>query len=134
MLTTLAYKSLKSRKLTAIMTVIAVAISIYVFVSAALLKQQTRVNFTRAVSGVDLIVGPKTGSLNLLLASIYRIGNVNSSMNYNTQEWLERQSQVDWVLPIAMGDSHRGFRVIATSEEYFIKFNNSKSYPLLKTT
>ncbi|MDO6719421.1 ABC transporter permease [Psychrosphaera sp. 1_MG-2023] len=122
MLTTLAYKSLKSRKLTAIMTVIAVAISIYVFVSVALLKQQTRVNFTRAVSGVDLIVGPKTGSLNLLLASIYRIGNVNSSMNYNTQEWLERQSQVDWVLPIAMGDSHRGFRVIATSEEYFTKF------------
>lgn len=122
MLITLAYKSLKSRKLTAIMTVVAVAISIYVFVSVALLKQQTRVNFTRAVSGVDLIVGPKTGSLNLLLASIYRIGNVNSSMNNDTLSWLESQGQVDWVLPIAMGDSHRGFRVIATSTRYFTTF------------
>ena len=54
------------------MTLMAISVAIFVLLGIEQIRQQARDSFASTVSGVDLIVGAKTGSLNLLLYSVFR--------------------------------------------------------------
>ncbi|MGY0588925.1 MAG: ABC transporter permease, partial [Paraglaciecola chathamensis] len=75
MLTKLALRSLKARKLMAGLTIFSIAVSMFVLFSVEHLRNEVRANFERAVSGVDIIAGARTSQLNLLLYSVFHIGN-----------------------------------------------------------
>ena len=133
MLLKLAWKSLLSRKATVFLTIMSISASAFVLFSVDTLRQQAKSSFTRSVSGVDLIVGPRTGQLNLLLYSVFRIGNPTNSMSWESYLDIDRNPKVSWSIPIALGDSHSGYRVIGTSVdyfEYFEYFKYGKKLPL----
>ena len=75
MLFKVAWLSLMNRKMSASLTVFSIAISVFVLLSVEHIRGETKASFGRTVSGVDLIVGARTGQLNLLLYSVFRIGN-----------------------------------------------------------
>lgn len=122
MLASLARKSLWSRKITVGLTVVSITISVLVLIAIQHIKTEAKTSFTNTVSGVDLIVGARTGQLNLLLYSVFRIGNATSNINWESYQTLAKQKQVAWTIPISLGDSHKGFRVLGTTESYFEHF------------
>ncbi|GAA3528351.1 ABC transporter permease [Zobellella aerophila] len=115
----LAFKSLWARRLTAGLTLAAIAISVVLLVGVEKVRIELKDGFARTISGTDLIVGARSGQLNLLLYSVFRLGNPTNNISWESYQQIKRQKGVAWTIPLSLGDSHQGFRVLGTSEDYF---------------
>jgi len=122
MLSTIAIESLKRRKTTAILTLLSITISISLLLCVDVIRTQVKTSFTRTVSGVDLIVGAPSGQLNLLLSSVFNIGTPTKGIEYKSIAALQSNKQVSWLIPLSLGDTHRGFRVVGTTNSFFDHF------------
>ncbi|RUO26910.1 peptide ABC transporter permease [Aliidiomarina minuta] len=123
-------KSLLSRRGTVLMTVLTLAISLSLLFSIEHIRQQAKASFTSSVSGTDLIVGARSGQLNLLLYSIFRVGNPTNNISWDTYQHIKQHRQIEWTVPISLGDSHQGYRVIGTNGDYFRHFKYARQQPL----
>ncbi|MEP6723237.1 MAG: FtsX-like permease family protein, partial [Variovorax sp.] len=94
------------------------------------IRTELRQNFSSSVSGTDLIVGARTGSTQLLLYSVFRIGAATNNVSWKSVQALAAHKGVDWVVPLSLGDSHHGFAVLATTPEYFEHFRYGNKQPL----
>jgi putative ABC transport system permease protein len=119
----LAVKSLLNRKGSVMLTVLAMAVSIFVLLGVEHIRGQSKQSFNSTVSGVDLIVGARTGSMNLLLYSVFRMGSPTNNIDWQTYQNISANPKVAWVIPISLGDSHKGFRVMGTTTDYFTYFS-----------
>ena len=115
----LALQSLRNRWLTALLTVIAIAVSIMLLLGVEKVRVGARQSFADTISGTDLIVGARSGSIQLLLYSVFRIGNATNNITWTSFEDIAKRPEVAWVVPLSLGDSHRGFRVLGTTPDYF---------------
>lgn len=115
----LAWRSLMNRKVSALLTVIAIALSVALFLGVEKARNAAKAGFDNTISGTELIVGAPSGQINLLLYSVFRLGNATAEISWPTYEDIAARSDVDWAVPISLGDSHRGFRVLGTTQTYF---------------
>jgi putative ABC transport system permease protein len=115
----LALQSLRNRWLTALLTVIAIAVSIALLLGVEKVRTGARQSFADTLSGTDLIIGARSGSLNLLLYSVFRIGNATNNITWTSYQELAARPEVAWSVPLSLGDTHRGFRVLGTTRDYF---------------
>lgn len=118
-LLTLAWRSAGSRRFSLGLVVLCIALSSFLLLAVERLRLEARESFVRGVSGTDLIVGPRTGSVQLLLSTVFHAGQVPHTMRPASAEALAADPAVAWVLPIALGDSYRGFPVVASTPAYF---------------
>lgn len=125
----LAWASLMNRKGSALLTILAVALSVALFLGVEKAREGAREGFNSTISGTDLIVGARSGPINLLLYSVFRLGDATAEISWPTYEWLREREDVAWTVPISLGDSHRGFRVMGTTTDYFelYKFSGGRS-------
>ena len=126
----LALASLGNRRFTALLTVFAIALSVCLLLAVERVRTEARASFANTISGTDLIVGARSGSVNLLLYSVFRIGNATNNIRWDSFERFADHRQVKWAIPISLGDSHRGYRVMGTSPAYFEHFRYARSQPL----
>ncbi|WP_333608139.1 ABC transporter permease [Arsukibacterium sp.] len=119
MLIKLARLSLWNRRGTVLLTLLSLTISISLLLGIEHLRKEARNSFTNTVSGTDLIVGARSGQLNLLLYSVFRLGNATANVSYETYERIQRHPQIAWTIPLSLGDSHSGYRVLGTNDNYF---------------
>ena len=119
MLFKLARASLWSRRGTAALCVLSIAISVFVLLSVEFIRQEARDSFGRTLVGTDLIVGARGGQLNLLLYSVFRIGDATNNIRWDSYQALAGDPAVAWAVPLSLGDSHRGYRVLGTNAAYF---------------
>jgi putative ABC transport system permease protein len=115
----LALRSLRNRRATALLTISAIAISVALLLGVEKMRTAARDGFANTVSGVDLIVGARSGQLNLLLYSVFRVGDATANVSWESYQKIARHPDVAWTIPISLGDSHRGFRVMGTNGDYF---------------
>ncbi|MGI3132119.1 ABC transporter permease [Halopseudomonas pachastrellae] len=115
----LALQSLANRRFSALLTVIAIALSVTLLLSVERVRTEARASFASTVSGTDLIVGARSGSVQLLLYSVFRIGNATNNIRWDSFEQISHQPKVKWAIPLSLGDSHRGFRVLGSNQAYF---------------
>ena len=108
------------------MTLMAISVAIFVLLGIEQIRQQARDSFASTVSGVDLIVGAKTGSLNLLLYSVFRIGSPTDNISWQAYRDIADSEDVAWAIPISLGDSHEGYRVVGTTQAFFEHFSFGK--------
>jgi putative ABC transport system permease protein len=116
---TLAFRSLRNRRTTALLTLAAIAVSVALLLGVQKTRTAAREGFANTVSGVDLIVGARSGQLNLLLYSVFRVGDATANVSWETYQKVAGRSDVAWTIPLSLGDSHRGFRVLGTNLDYF---------------
>ncbi|HBY88612.1 MAG TPA: peptide ABC transporter permease [Colwellia sp.] len=119
MLIHLAIKSLLNRKGSIILTIATMSVSLFVMLGVEHIRHQAKSSFASSVSGVDLIVGARTGSMNLLLYSVFRIGTPTNNLGWQSYKRISKESSVRWTVPISLGDSHKGYRVMGTTPNYF---------------
>lgn len=115
----LVFKSLINRRATAILTVASIAVSAGLLSVVDRVRTDAQTSFANTISGADLIVGARSGDLNLLLYSVFRIGNPTNNIRWSSYEKIGSRPEVDWTIPISLGDAHRGYRVLATDLGYF---------------
>ncbi|KTB76982.1 ABC transporter permease [Pseudomonas syringae] len=115
----LAMASLANRRFTAFLTAFAIALSVCLLLAVERVRTEARSSFASTISGTDLIVGARSGSINLLLYSVFRIGNATNNIRWDSFEHFANSKQVKWAIPVSLGDSHRGYRVMGTNEAYF---------------
>lgn len=130
MLAKLALKSLQDRKGSVALSLMAMTVSIFVLLGIEHIRHQTKASFSNTVSGVDLIVGARTSRLNLLLYSVFRVGSPTNNIHWDTYETIKNNSKVKWAIPISLGDSHKGYRVLGTNKDYFKHFRYGKQHKL----
>jgi len=124
----IAWKSLCSRWPTAILAVLAIAMSVALILTVEKIRRDARDSFTQTVSGTDLIIGARSGSVQLLLYSVFRIGNATNNISWKSVEDIQSRPAIDWTIPLSLGDSHAGFRVLGTNQNYFdhYRFGNKR--------
>ncbi|HEX4022721.1 MAG TPA: FtsX-like permease family protein [Acidobacteriaceae bacterium] len=115
----LAYESLRSRKFTTGLTIFSIALSMMLLVGVDRIRQGTQVGFEGTLSQTDLVVGARGGSLPLLLYAVFHIGTANNDISYASYQHFANHPAVLWTIPLSMGDSHRGFRVVATDDNFY---------------
>jgi len=118
----LACKSAWSRRFGLTIVALSVALSTFLLLGLERLRQDVRQQFSQSVSGTDLIVGARTGSVQLLLYSVFRIGNATQNIRWSSAQAIASDPSVAWTIPISLGDSHRGFPVVGTTQAYFAHF------------
>lgn len=126
----LALASAWHRRFVLSITLASVALSAFLLAGIEQIRSDVREGFSQSVSGTDLIVGPRTGSTQLLLYSIFRIGQATNNMRWESVEALMAHRAVRWVVPISLGDSHHGFPVVGTSAAYFEHFRHGDGQAL----
>jgi len=131
MLLRLATQSLLHRKNSVALTCIAMTISIFVLLGVEHIREESKESFSSTISGADLIVGARSGRLNLLLYSVFRLGSPVNNISWRSYQELTSNPNVDWTIPISLGDSHKGFRVLGTTNDYFKYYNYGKKRSLI---
>lgn len=126
----LALASLANRRFTALLTVFAIALSVCLLLAVERVRSEARASFASTISGTDLIVGARSGSVNLLLYSVFRIGNATNNIRWDSFESIAQDRRVKWAIPLSLGDSHRGYRVMGTSTAYFEHYRYGRGQPL----
>jgi putative ABC transport system permease protein len=121
-LLSLAYRSLKNRKLTSILTLLSLALSVSLWIGIEHIRVGARESFSNTISQTDLIVGARGGSLQLLLYTVFHMGSPTANVSYESYEKIKNQSAVLWTIPISLGDSHRGYRVVGTNEDFYRQY------------
>ena len=122
--------SVLNRRVTAGLTLLAIALSIAMLLGVEKVRRDARGAFANTISGTDLIVGARSGAIQLLLYSVFRIGNATSNISWESYREIEQYPHVRWTVPIALGDSHRGFRVMGTSRGYFEHYRYARTESL----
>jgi putative ABC transport system permease protein len=115
----LALKSLLNRRFTVGLILFSIALSVALLLGVERLRTESRASFANTISGTDLVVGARSGAINLLLYSVFRIGDATNNISWKSYRELAAHRLVKWTIPLSLGDSHRGFRVLGTNGDYF---------------
>ena len=122
MLLKLSLSSLYARLVTVGMTVIAISFSLMLYMSVEKLRTSAYTSFTDTISQTDLIIGARASSVQLMLYSVFRIGNATNNITWESYLDVVNKEEVDWAVPISLGDSHKGFRVMGTNKDFFTRY------------
>lgn len=126
----LAWQSLKNRKATAILTILSIAVSVALLLSVERIRVAAKSSFTNTLSGTDLIVGARSSPMNLLLYSVFHIGNATNNVSWETYQELSKDPAVKWTIPLSLGDSHKGYRVVGTDSRLFTHYRYADNQEL----
>ena len=97
----LAWRSLMNRKVSAFLTIFAIALSVALFLGVEKARNAAKSGFDNTISGTELIVGAPSGQINLLLYSVFRLGNATAEISWPTYEAISARADVAWAVPIS---------------------------------
>jgi len=110
------------RKFATFLTVLSVTIGMSMVVSIYVLKQAALNGFTVSQTGIDLVVGPKGDPLSLVLQGVYHKGQPQGTLPLWFYDEMKKHPAVSYAIPVSLGDSYAGCRVVGTSGEIFTKY------------
>lgn len=121
-LLSLAWRSLRNRRLISALTAASIALSVALLVGIEHVRVGVRESFQGTIRGTDLIVGARGGTTQVLLSTIFGMSVPNGSISWATYERWAAHPAVKWTIPYALGDAHRGHRVIGTTGAFFEQY------------
>ena len=105
-------------------------ISVALLLGMEQLRQSMRNSFLQTVAGVDLVVGARGDAIPILLYSVFRLGDATNNLRWQSYlEWAADE-RVEWTIPLSLGDSHKGYRVLGTTSDYWSYYRYGKNLKL----
>ena len=126
----LALKSIKYRKATLVLSIISVSMSVVLLLGIERIRSRVHDSFTSTISGTDLIVGARSGNISIILSTIFHIGYPNQNVSWETYKTIASKEQVKWSIPLSLGDSHKGYSVVGTTDDFFAHYEYGKELNL----
>ena len=127
----LTFKSVWNRRLSVALTVFSIALSVALLLGVERLRHDARESFANTISGTDLVVGARSGPVQLLLYAVFHLGNATNNIDIKSVDAIAAHRAVSWVVPISLGDSHKGFRVVGTTPAFFERYRYGTSQSLV---
>jgi putative ABC transport system permease protein len=129
----LALKSLRNRIFSSFLTVLSIALSVTLLLAVERTQRASEQGFTQSVSQADLLVGGRTGPLNLILYTVFNMGSASNNISMQSYQDIRKNPAVEWTIPYSLGDGHKGFRVVATDENFYehYRFRGNQSVEFL---
>ena len=126
----LTLRSLWNRRSSLMLTVLSIAISVALLLGVDYIRKEAKASFLNTIAGTDLVVGARSGPVQLLLYSVFRIGNATNNISWQSYQDIANQPNVAWTIPLSLGDSHRGYRVLGTNQDYLNYYQYGDKQPL----
>ena len=126
----LAAGSAWNRRGTLSLVAASIALATLLLLTFERVRLDVRDSFTSAISSTDLVVGARTGPVQLMLYAVFHLGGATNTIRMASLRDIAQHRAVDWVVPLSLGDSHRGFPVLGTSKDYFERFRYGEQQPL----
>lgn len=114
----LVWSYLKARPLTTVLNIFLLALGIAVITVLILFSSQFQEKVNENTKGIDLVVGAKGSPLQLILCSIFHIDFPTGNIKIADAEKVARHRLVKGVIPLALGDSYEGYRIVGTTSAY----------------
>lgn len=130
-LLSLAAHSAWNRRGTLGLVMLSIALATALLLTLERLRTDLRASFAQAVSGTDLVVGARTGPVQLMLHAVFHLGGATHSVRMDSLQAVAAHRAVAWVVPLALGDSHHGFPVLGTTPDYFLRLAYGDRQPLV---
>lgn len=121
----LTYKSIQNRKIAFLLSVISIAISVVLLLGVDKIVKSSKEHFINTIHETDVIVASSNGSLDILLNLIFHISDPLKEMDYKIYKDISTMKEVNWAVPLSLGDSFKSFDVVATNKEYFKRYKYS---------
>ncbi|MDS1311137.1 ABC transporter permease [Marinobacter xiaoshiensis] len=126
----LASASLWHRRKVLALVCLTLTLSVTLLLGIQYLRTEVKQSFTSTISDTDLIIGARSGQLNLLMYTVFHIGDATNNIRWSTFQDLEQDTRIDWLIPISLGDSYNGFRVVGTDKGFAEHFRFGRGQPL----
>lgn len=127
----IALRSALNRRGTLALVVLSIALATALLLGLERLRTDIRSSFSQSVSGTDLVVGARTSPVQLMLYAVFRVGGATHNMRMDSVRAVAEHRAVAWVVPLSLGDSHRGRSVLGTTPAYFEHFAYGDRQPLV---
>ncbi len=118
----IAWRSALNRRGTLALVMLSFALATALLLGLERLRTDIRSSFSLAVSGTDLVVGARSSPVQLMLYAVFHVGAASHNIKMDSVRALAAHRAVAWVVPLSLGDSHRGRPVLGTSPDYFERF------------
>jgi putative ABC transport system permease protein len=126
----LAARSAWNRRFTLFLVMLSISLSTILLVGIERIRGQVRSGFVQAISGTDLVVGARGSPIQLILYAVFHMGGATNNMSWESAKEIASRPEVEWTIPLSMGDSHRGYPVVATTRDFFSRFRYRMDTPL----
>lgn len=120
---TLVLNYLKARPLNTALNIVLLSLGIAVITILLLFNKQLQQKITDNARGIDLVVGAKGSPLQLILCNIFHIDFPTGNINLKEAERVAKNRFVKTAIPLALGDSYNGFRIIGTTQAFAELYN-----------
>lgn len=113
-----AWRYLWSRPLAAALNLLLLTLGLASITFLLLVSHQISQAFDRDVAGIDVVVGAKGSPMQLILSGVFHLDVPTGNVPLAAVKALEANPQVAKIIPISLGDSFRGYRIVGTTPEY----------------
>ena len=127
----IALRSALNRRSTLMLVMLSIALATALLLGLERLRTDIRSSFALAVSGTDLVVGARTSPVQLMLYAVFHVGGATNNIRMDSVRAVAAHRAVAWVVPLSLGDSHRGRPVLGTTPDYFERFAYGDRQPLV---
>ena len=117
-LATVSLAYLRARALNTTLNVLLLALGIATITLLLLATSQLEERMQRDARGIDLVVGAKGSPMQIILSSIYQLDVPTGNVSWKQAQELARHRAVKKMIPLALADNYRGFRIVGTNHDY----------------
>ncbi len=117
-LVALAWRYLWARPLVAALNLALLALGVAAMGFVVIVGEQVESSVQRDLAGIDLVVGAKGSPLQLILAGVFHIDVPSGNIPRSAVKTLLEHPLVARVVPLSLGDSLEGFRIVGTTLQY----------------
>ncbi|NJN42198.1 MAG: FtsX-like permease family protein [Flammeovirgaceae bacterium] len=114
----LSWSYQKSKPLHTGLNIVLLGLGIAVITIILLLNDQLEKKIEDNSRGIDLVVGAKGSPLQLILCNIFHIDFPTGNIKLQEAEKLAGNRLVKWAIPMALGDSYMGYRIVGSTKNY----------------
>jgi putative ABC transport system permease protein len=119
----LAWQYVRARPLAAALNVLLLALGLASINFLLLVQHQVQASFERDLQGIDVVVGAKGSPLQLILAGVFHIDVPSGNIPLADAQELAKNPQVKTLIPISVGDSFAGYRIVGTTADYITLYS-----------
>lgn len=123
MILRIAFKNLLHKPLYAVLCWLLLACSTAVLLLLITLSHQAKEQLEKQIDGVDMVLGAKGSPLQLILSSVYNIDAPTGNIYLEEAQRFMQHPLVESAIPVSLGDSYMGYRIIGTTDAYLKKYN-----------
>jgi len=116
----LAWKNLTNKPLNMALSLVLFALGVGMISMIFLIEKQVQEKFDKNLAGISLVIGAKGSPLQMILCNMYHVDDPTGNVKIqDVKPFLSgRNPLIDKAIPLSLGDSYKGFRIVGTTQDY----------------